>query len=172
MKVESPDIIHKTETGGIRLDIRDREALEEAYRSMLAGVGQKLPEARVEGVLVQQYAGGGVELILGAKRDREFGPVLVFGLGGIYTEVLRDVTFRIAPVTESEVLEMVKETRAYRLLTGARGRQPADIKALLRAVLALSELVNKHPEISEVDINPLLATPEGVLALDARIIIS
>lgn len=170
LKVVSPQVVHKTEAGGIRLDIRGPEGLEEACRSVLDEVGRKVPGAEVEGVLVQQHAGGGVELLLGSKRDPEFGPVLVFGLGGIYTEILRDVAFRIAPVTQSEALGMIMETRAYQLLKGARGREGADLEALSRAVAGLSELMAASPEVSEIDINPLLATPRGVLALDARII--
>ncbi len=171
MKVVSRQIVHKTETGGIRLDIRDRDGLKEAYRSMLDEVGRKCPGAVVEGVLIQEYAAGGVELILGSKRDHEFGPVLVFGLGGIYTEILKEVSFRIAPVTGSEALEMIRETKAYEILTGARGREGADLEALLRAIVNLSHLAAGRPEISEIDINPLLAAPGGVLALDARIIL-
>ncbi|MCL6610840.1 MAG: acetate--CoA ligase family protein [Peptococcaceae bacterium] len=170
LKAVAPEIIHKTEAGGIRLDIRDPEGLENAWRSMMAEVGRKVPGARVDGVLVQKYAAGGIELILGSKRDREFGQVLVFGLGGIYAEVLKDVAFRIAPVSRAEALEMVRETRAYRILTGARGQEPADMEALLRTIVALSELAASNPEINEIDINPLLATPGGVVALDARII--
>ncbi|MFZ5634863.1 MAG: acetate--CoA ligase family protein [Bacillota bacterium] len=172
MKVVSPQLVHKTEAGGVRLGIRDEEDLKQSYRSMMDEVGRRAPGARVEGVLIQECLSGGVELILGAKRDREFGPVLVFGLGGIYTEIIKDVAFRIAPVTGSEALEMVRETGAFQLLKGARGKEPADMDALVRAVVALSDLVSGHPEISEVDINPLLATPQGVVALDGRIIIS
>lgn len=138
---------------------------------MITEVGRKSPGPRIEGVLIQEYVGGGIELILGSRRDDEFGPVLVFGLGGIYTEILKDVTFRIAPLTWSEAQDMVRETKACQLLTGARGKDRADIDALLRAVVALSNLVSNCPDISEVDINPLLATPRGVLALDGRIIL-
>lgn len=171
MKVVSPDIIHKTEAGGIRLDIKDGGELEKAYRSMMDEVVLRAPGAAVEGVLIQTYASGGFELILGSSRDAEFGPVVVFGLGGIYAEIIKDVAFRIAPVSLSEAMEMVRETRAYNILTGARGRERADMDAVLRAIVAFSEFVASHPEISEVDINPLLATVTGVLALDARIIL-
>lgn len=172
MKVVSPDIIHKTEAGGIRLDVKDGGELEKAYRSMMDEVGLRAPGAAVEGVLIQTYASGGFELILGSSRDAEFGPVVVFGLGGIYAEIIKDVAFRIAPVSLSEAMEMVRETRACHILTGARGRERADMDAVLRAIVAFSEFVAGHPEISEVDINPLLATPEGVIALDARIILN
>lgn len=171
IKVVSPQVVHKTEAGGVRLDIRDEEGLRNSCRSMLKEVAEKVPGALVEGVLIQEYRSGGVELLLGCKRDSEFGPVLVFGLGGIYTEVLRDVSFRIAPVTRTGALEMIKDTRAYSLLQGARGKAPADMDSLAEAIVALSDLVCGNPEIAEVDINPLLATPEGVVALDARIII-
>lgn len=171
MKVVSPQAIHKTELGGVRLDIRNVEELKEAYGAIISGVEEKVPGARIEGVLVEQFKSGGIELILGSKRDSQFGPVLVFGLGGIYTEVLNDVAFRIAPVSQSGALEMIRETKAAKLLQGARGKGKADIDGLVRAIMALSQLVTSNPEISEVDINPLLATPDGVLALDCRIIV-
>jgi len=171
MKVVSPQAIHKTELGGVRLDIRNAQDLKEAYGAIISGVQEKVPGARIEGILVEQFKSGGIELILGSKRDSQFGPVLVFGLGGIYTEVLNDVAFRIAPVSQSGALEMIRETKAYQLLLGARGKGKADIDGLVRAIMALSQLVTSNPEISEVDINPLLATPDGVLALDCRIIV-
>lgn len=172
LKVVSPEIIHKTEAGGVILDVRDPAALERGYRSLMDRTAERMPGALIEGVLIQEFAAGGVELILGARRDSEFGPVLVFGLGGIYAEVLKDVAFRIAPVTAAVALEMVRETKAYQVLRGARGKEPADLEALVRAIVSLSDLVYSHPEISEIDINPLLAMPGGVLALDSRIIIS
>ncbi|MCL5056632.1 MAG: acetate--CoA ligase family protein [Actinobacteria bacterium] len=170
LKVVSPQVLHKTEAGGVRLDIRDAQGLKNAYLSMLEEVQEKSPGASIQGVLVQRYLSGGIELILGSKMDAEFGPVLVFGTGGIYTEIMRDVAFRIAPVSPAEALEMIGETRAGRLLQGVRGQEKADLNALVKAITCLSDLVTNNPEISEVDINPLLATSKGVVALDGRVI--
>jgi len=171
MKVVSPQAVHKTEVGGVRLNILNSEELKEAYEGIIAGVVKKVPGALIEGILVEEFKTGGIELILGTKRDSQFGPVIVFGLGGIYTEIIKDTAFRIAPLSRSGALEMIKETKAYQILQGARGQGKANIDSLVSAIIALSQLVISNPEISEVDINPLLATPDGVLALDCRIIV-
>lgn len=171
IKVVSPQVLHKTEAGGVRLDIRDAEELKKAYLSMMEEVREKFSGASIQGVLVQEYISGGIELILGSKRDEEFGPVMVFGTGGIYTEIMQDVAFRIAPVGPADALAMIMETKAGQLLQGVRGQKKADLDALVKAITCLSDLVFNNQEISEVDINPLVSTPKGIVALDGRIII-
>jgi len=170
MKIASPDITHKSDAGGVQLNINSPEALALAYGEMMDNVRRRKPEARIEGVLLQNQASGGTEVILGGRRDPQFGPVLVYGLGGIFTELMRDVAFRVAPVTPVEALDMIKQTKSYRILSGARGQAPGDIDGLVDCLVRLGTLLQDHPEIGEVDINPLLVGPEGCLALDARII--
>lgn len=171
LKVISPQVLHKTEAGGVRLDIRDVDELKKAYLSMMEEVREKFSDASIHGVLVQEYISGGIELILGSTRDAEFGPVIVFGTGGIYTEIMQDVAFRIAPVSPADALAMIMETKAGQLLQGVRGQKKADIDAVVKAITSLSDLVFNNQEISEVDINPLVSTPKGIVALDGRIII-
>jgi acetyltransferase len=169
MKLNSPDVSHKSDVGGVLVGLKTADEVSRAFDSILQSAAQKAPGARLQGVLLQSCLSGGTETIIGARRDRQFGPVLVYGLGGIYTEVFRDVSFRVAPVDTGEALSMIEETRSYKILQGARGRQPADFKGLAGALAGLSRLVSHFPEIIEMDINPLLAGPDGVVALDCRI---
>lgn len=171
MKVASPQIIHKSDAGGVRLGIQNEAELSRAYDEMLVTVKERVPQAQIAGVFLQKYHPGGVEVILGAKRDAEFGPVVVFGLGGIYTEVLRDVSFRLAPLSQREAAEMINEIKSSRILRGARGTPAVNIAALVDSLMRLGQLVVDFPEIAELDVNPLAAGPEGVLALDARILL-
>jgi acyl-CoA synthetase (NDP forming) len=131
----------------------------------------RAPDAAIEGFLLQKMVSGGRELILGARRDPNFGPTVLFGLGGIYVEVLDDVSLRVAPLNRHDAEEMIAELRGSRLLRGARGQAPADVDALVEALLALSRLMIDHPEIAELDINPLVVLEKGALALDARIVV-
>lgn len=170
MKIVSPDITHKSDAGGVRLNIQNEDELVASFEEMMRETGRRVPGARVQGVLLQTMVSGGTEVILGGRRDPQFGPVLVYGLGGIFTELLRDVSFRVAPVSRREALEMIKETKSYKILAGARGKQPGDIDGLVDCITRLGALIHDHPEIAEVDINPLVVKPEGCIALDARII--
>ncbi|TYO96003.1 acetate--CoA ligase family protein [Desulfallas thermosapovorans] len=170
LKVASPDITHKSDAGGVILNILSDSELSSAYDKIIQNVQAHRPGARIEGVLLQAQVTGGTEVILGGRQDPQFGAVLVFGLGGIYTELVRDVTFRVAPVTPEEALEMIKETRSFKILSGARGQLPGDIDGLVDCIVRMGTLLCEHPEIVEVDINPLLVKPDGCLALDARII--
>lgn len=170
MKIASPDITHKSDIGGVRLDIYSVEELGRAYDEIMEGVRISAPGARIDGVLLQSRIFGGTEVILGGKRDPQFGPVLVYGLGGVFTELIHDVTFRVAPVTFREAREMIRETKSFRILSGARGKELGDIDALAMCIVRLGTLLYEQPQIIEVDINPLLVMPEGCLALDARII--
>jgi len=169
LKISSPDIVHKSDVGGIRLNIPDSTALRKAGEEMLAAVGKNRPEARLEGFLVQEHLSGGTELLLGCKRDAQFGPVVVFGTGGVFTEVYEDISLRIPPLDEGEIRRMIDETRISRILKGFRHIPAADLPALVEAISSFAALVAHHPAIQEVDINPLLALPDRLVVLDARI---
>ncbi len=169
MKIVSPQISHKSDVGGVKVNLKDDREVAAAYNEMMEVVSARVPQATIKGVLIQPYRPGGVEVLLGCKRDPSFGPVLVFGLGGIYTELFRDVSFAIAPVDREKALDMIRETKAYRLLRGFRGQPPANIDALVECLLRLGQLVTRWPEIVEMDINPLLVDPQGAVAVDARI---
>lgn len=171
MKIASPDVPHKSDVGGIRLNVNSPAEAAQAYNDIVENVLDRVPGARINGVLLQAQVSGGTEVILGGKRDPQFGPVVVYGLGGIFTELIRDVSFRVAPFTREEALDMIRETRSYKILSGARGREPGDIEGLADCLVRLGALLHEHPEITEVDINPLLVTPEGCIALDALIIL-
>ncbi|MDO9085385.1 MAG: acetate--CoA ligase family protein [Anaerolineaceae bacterium] len=171
MKINSPDILHKSDLGGIRLDLKDKDSIRAAYQEMIAGISQKMPEARLEGVLIEAMAPKGQEVIIGMKRDPGFGAMMMFGLGGIFVELFQDVSFRVAPLTKRDAIEMVKSTRAGKLLTGYRGQNPVDVDAVVETILRLSQLAVDFDEIEEIEINPLLVLEKGVLALDGRVIL-
>jgi acyl-CoA synthetase (NDP forming) len=173
LKIVSEDLPHKTEVGGVALGLDSAGAVAEAHDAMLARVRKKAPAARIDGVLVAPMVGGGTELILGAKRDPVFGPVVVVGLGGIFAEIMQDVAVRPAPVDEAEATEMLRSLKAFAVLDGARGRPRADLPAAARAIAALSRFAAQHAEeVAEIDINPMLLLPEGqgAVALDALIV--
>lgn len=172
LKVASPDIFHKSDVGGVKLGLDSPEEVGRAFEEMMERVRKRMPEAHVLGAFVQEMVQGGKEVILGAVKDQQFGPLLMFGLGGIYVEVLRDVSFRVAPITPAEAWEMIKETRAYAVLKGARGEKPVDMEAVAEGLQRLSQLVVDFPEILELDINPLAVLPRGTVAIDARITLS
>jgi acetyltransferase len=170
MKISSPDILHKTEVGGVRVGIRTAAEAEDTFLEITTNARRSMPEAFIKGVMLYEMIKGGREVILGVTVDRTFGPMIMFGLGGIYVEVLKDVSFRIAPVTRQEALAMVNEIRTVGLLKGARGEKPADLEAIADTIVRLSVLVMDFPEIQELDINPLVVMEKGAVALDARII--
>jgi succinyl-CoA synthetase beta subunit len=173
LKIVSPDIPHKTEVGGVVLDVRTPEAAEEQARTLLERVAEARPDARVSGILVSPMRSGGVESICGVVNDAVFGPVVVFGLGGIHVELLRDVSFRLAPFDEAEAHRMIGEIRGAQILLGARGGVRGDVDALARSLAALSRFAVAHRnQVAEVDINPMMVLPEGegVVALDALIV--
>ncbi len=170
LKIVSPDIAHKTEVGGVRLNLADGAAVREAAARMLDSVRTKAPNARIEGLLVGRMAGEGVELILGARRDPVMGPVVLVGLGGVFTEVMRDVALALAPVSHQEAREMLESLRGAALLKGARGKPPADLDAAADAIRRLSALAASDPDgFESLEINPLLVQEQGALALDALI---
>lgn len=174
LKIVGPKILHKTEVGGVRLNLRSADEVRAGFDSMIAGVRAKLgAEIEIWGVLVQKMLPPGKEIILGMTCDPRFGPLLMFGLGGIYTEALKDVSFRLAPIREKVAAEMIRDIRSHKLLEGVRNEPPSDTVAIADALLRLSQLVTDHPEIKELDINPLIVYPtgKGAMVADARIIL-
>lgn len=174
MKVVSPDVVHKSDVGGVRVNLTNRQEVEDAYDLMMLRIPQRVEGARLEGVYVEKMAPKGREVILGVSRDPQFGPMLMFGLGGIFVEVMKDVTFHLAPVTADEALQMLQGTRSYALLRGARGQRPVDLEGIARGIQKMSQLVTDFPQIEELDINPFIVGAPGVepVAADARITLS
>lgn len=169
LKVVSPEVIHKSDVGGVRVKLEGEDEVRRAYREIVASVSDASPAAQIRGILVTRYLDGGRETILGMSLDPSFGPVLMFGLGGIYVEALKDVSFRIQPVSAQDAREMVDAIRGKKLLDGIRGEAPVDREALVDALQRISQLVGDHHRISELDLNPFLAFPQGGVAVDARI---
>ena len=170
MKVASPDILHKTDIGGVKLHITSSKEAEDAFIEITSNARRLMPHAFIQGVMLYEMIIGGKEVILGATHDRTFGHMLMFGLGGVYVEVLKDVAFRIAPVSRRDARAMVNEIKTAALLRGARGEKAVDMEALVESILRLSCLVADFPVIRELDINPLVVLDKGAIALDARII--
>jgi acetyltransferase len=171
MKIASPEILHKTDVGGVKLNIGSARAAQDAFLEITANARRHLPHATIAGVLVSEMVRGGKEVILGVTYDRTFGHLIMFGLGGIYVEVLKDVSFRIAPITRRDAEAMLGEVRTVALLRGARGEKAADIEAVIDALQRLSCLVTDVPEIRELDVNPLVVMEQGAVALDARMVL-
>ena len=171
LKVVSPEIIHKTEVGGVIINIQNEKQLYDAYNDILKNVKTKMPKARIDGLFVQEMIPSSFEVMVGGKYDNTFGQTIAFGLGGIYVEVYEDVSFRIVPITEKDALNMIKETKAYKILGGYRGKKPADIRALIDILMKTSKMLDSNPEIKELDMNPIFALSDRAVAIDARIII-
>ncbi|MEE8133146.1 MAG: acetate--CoA ligase family protein [Nitrososphaerales archaeon] len=161
MKVASPDVIHKSDAGGVKVHLANEQEVRNAYKSIMSSVKNYKSDAKILGVLVQELVRGGKETIIGAKQDPKFGPLLMFGMGGIYVEVLKDVTFRLAPINEYEAKHMIDTIKTSKLLKGVRGQKPSDVNALVDCLLRLSQLVVDFPEIAEFDMNPLLVLEDG-----------
>lgn len=175
LKISSPDILHKTDVGGVKVGLVNSEEVFDAFELMMYRVNRYIPDARIWGCLVQEMVPpGGLEILIGMNRDPQFGPLVTFGLGGIYVETLKDVSFRIAPFAPEEAEQMLNEIRASALLNGVRGKPAVDKKAIIDAILRISQLVQDFPEIAELDINPLVVYPQGqgAIALDMRIVLS
>jgi len=172
LKIVSPDVLHKSDVGGVLLNILDAAGVREGFKRILDTVRGHVPGARVVGVLVEEMAPKGVaEVIVGAIKDPQFGQTLMFGLGGVFVEVLRDVTFRIAPIDEREAHEMIREIKAYPILEGYRGQPPADVETIARILVRASKLVMDHPQIKEMDLNPIIVYERGAKTVDARMIL-
>ena len=171
LKIASQEITHKSDAGGVKLGIQSSEETGNAYDEILASVAQKFPKAAIEGVTVQKSARPGVEVIIGMFTDVQFGPVLMFGLGGIFVEVIKDVSFRITPLTERDAREMIREIKGYPLLEGYRGQEKVDVSNLESTLLKISKFVDECPEIKEFDLNPIFAYSDGAVVVDARVVL-
>jgi len=171
LKIASPDITHKSDIGGVKLELKTARQVGKAYDSILRAAKQKHPQAMVQGVSVQKMARPGVEVIIGVTKDAQFGPVIMFGLGGILVEVLKDVTFRIVPLTRRDAREMIREIKGYPLLEGYRGQEAVDVDKLEECLVKISQFVEQNPEIKELDLNPIFAYSDGAVVVDARLVL-
>jgi len=161
-KIWGPDVLHRTERGGVRLNIKNQEELATAFNDL----------RQIEpGILIQKMADPGHQVIIGVKRDKQFGPVIMFGLGGIFVEVLKDVSLRICPINQKEASEMIREIKSYPILTGARGQQIADIDSLAKMLVNISNLAMQENDYKEIDFNPVIATPQGAIAVDFKFLV-
>jgi len=168
-KIVSPDILHKTEVGGVLLNLNDAAAVRAAYRQIVERARQA--RAALRGVLISHMAPPGTEVIAGLTQDAQFGPVVMFGLGGIFVEVYRDVSFRLIPLTEPDAAAMIREIKASPVLQGVRGRRPADLQALADLLLKVSRMAEENPEIAEMDLNPIIVYEKGLSVVDARVLL-
>jgi acyl-CoA synthetase (NDP forming) len=171
LKIVSPEITHKSDVGGVKLGLKTSKQVEAAYEEILSAVKQKYPHAVIEGVSVQGMARPGTEVIIGMTKDAQFGPVLMFGLGGILVEILKDVSFRIVPLEKEDAREMIRDIKGYPILEGFRGMEPVDVSILEEILLKISRFVDDHPEIKELDLNPIFAYRDSAVAVDARVIL-
>jgi acetyltransferase len=170
LKISSADVLHKSDVGGVRLNLDSPEAVEKSYEDMLATVQQAQPEAKLGDVLVSRMAPPGLEVIVGMNRDPQFGPIILFGLGGIMVEIFQDVSLRLLPFSRDDALGMIREIKGYGLISGYRGQPPVDEEALTDCLLSVAQMAENHPKIVEIDLNPVMAYPDGILVVDARII--
>lgn len=171
LKIASPDVVHKSDAGGVKLNLKTSNQVAKAYEDIMKSMRQKYPKAKIQGVSVQKMAKPGVEVIIGMSKDAQFGPVIMFGLGGVWVEILKDVSFRIVPLERRDAREMIQEIKGRPLLEGYRGQEPVDIANLEELILKVSSFVEQHPEIKELDLNPVFAYKDGAVAVDARIIL-
>jgi acetyl-CoA synthetase (ADP-forming) len=172
MKIISPDIAHKSDVGGVVVGLQSASAVRKAYAEMMEQVQKKARKARIDGVSIQRQADAGTEVIIGGTTDPQFGPVLMFGLGGVFVEVLKDVAFRIVPIEQRDAHQMIREINGFPILEGVRGQKGADLKALERMLIQVSKFMWKHREIAELDLNPVFAYSKGAVAVDARIVLA
>src|SRR2546423_469072 len=171
MKIVSPQILHKTEAGGVVVGVKSAEAAQQAFTTIVDNARRYDARATIDGVQIQQMLSGGQEVIIGAVTDPAFGKLVAFGLGGILVEVLKDITFRLAPATREDALSMLDGVAAAEILKGVRGAQPVNRDALAGVIVNVSQLVSDFPEIAEMDLNPVFATPKGAIAADVRIVV-
>ena len=171
LKIASADVVHKSDAGGVKLGLKTAVQVGKAYDDIMKSIKKAFPGAKIEGVSVQTMAKPGVEVIIGMSKDAQFGPVLMFGLGGILVEILKDVSFRIVPLLKSDAKEMIRDIKGFPLLQGYRGSEPVDVENLENMLLKVSEFVQKTPEVKELDLNPIFAYRDGAVAVDARVIL-
>lgn len=172
VKVVSKDIVHKSDAGCVIVGVTDLKGVEEAYRKIMENALKFNPRAEIKGVLIEEMVSKGVEVAIGGLRDVEFGPVVMFGLGGIFIEVLRDVTFRVAPLSEADAEEMIREVKGFKLLEGYRGMEPVNLKSIIDIILKVSRMIVENELISQIDLNPVIAHKQGAKVVDARVILS
>lgn len=170
MKIVSPDILHKSDVGGVRIGLKDPASAAVAYRQMIDTVSRKCPQAVLKGVVLYPQAADGLEVIIGVTQDVTFGPVIMFGLGGVFVEVLRDVTFRAIPITRNDAFQMIHGIKNHAVLKGWRGQKPVDVERLMDLLCNVSRLISEHPEIEEMDLNPVRILEDDILVLDAKLI--
>jgi acyl-CoA synthetase (NDP forming) len=171
MKIASPDVVHKSDAGGVKLGLRTRTQVGKAHDEIMVSIRKAFPNAKIEGVSVQAMAKPGIELIIGMHKDAQFGPVLMFGLGGVLVEILRDVSFRIVPLKPRDASEMIREIKGFPVLEGYRGSEPVDVANLEQMLLKVSAFVESTPAVKELDLNPIFAYRDGAIAVDARVIL-
>ena len=172
LKVVSQQITHKSDVGGVELNLASAADVRAAYDRIVASAKEHAPNATIDGVAVQRMEPAGIEVIVGMTKDPQFGPVLMFGLGGVLVEVLKDVAFRVVPINERDARQMIHEIKGYPLLEGYRGHDPADVAKLEQLLLKLSSFVEQHPEVAELDLNPVFAYKDDAIAVDARIVLT
>ncbi len=171
LKIVSAQVLHKSDAGGVIVGVNDEKGIREGYQKIVANIKKNVPTAVIDGILVQEMAPKGIEIIIGSTVDPTFGPTIMFGLGGIFVEILKDVSFRLAPITKEDAWEMLDEIKAKKMLEGPRGTPKADKEAIVATLLAVSKMLMECPEIKELDMNPLLVYEKGARAVDARVIL-
>ena len=171
LKIASPDIIHKNDGGGVRLGLDTPEKVEKAYREILENIRQQKPRAKIHGISVQKMAPPGVAVIIGMSKDPQFGPVIMFGLGGLLVEIIEDISLRITPITRKDAAEMIREVKGYKLLTGYRGQSPANLPALEDMLLAISDFAEQNHAVKEIDLNPVITGSDDAVAVDATVVL-
>ena len=171
MKIVSPDIIHKSDAGGVKVGVKNEEEAKMAYQDIMYRVKKYKEEAKIIGVIACKMIPQSTEIIIGMMKDPSFGPVIMFGLGGIFVEVLKDVSFRIIPLEERDAQEMIAEIKGYKILKGVRGEAPKDIEAIKNLLMKVSQLTMENPEIKEIDLNPVFVFEKGLQVVDARMIL-
>lgn len=171
LKIVSRDILHKSDAGGVKVNITDEDGVRASYDEIISSVKAYKSDAEIEGILVCEMLKPGLEAIIGMTKDVSFGPTLMFGLGGIFVEVLKDVSFRVLPLTKADALEMIGEIKGKKLLQGVRGEKPKDVETLAELLLKVAKMIEENPEIKELDINPCFVYEQGVLPADARVMI-
>ena len=171
MKIVSPDIIHKSDAGGVKVGVKTEKEARLAYKEIMLKATKYNKKAKISGVIAYTMVPQGTEVIIGMMKDPHFGPVIMFGLGGIFVEILKDVSFRILPIEERDALEMIAEIKGYEILKGARGKPPRDIQAIEEVLMKVSKLTMENPEINEIDLNPIFVFEKGLQVVDARMIL-
>jgi acetyltransferase len=171
LKIASPDILHKSDVGGVCLDLKGKTEIRKSYKRIIKNARKYNPTANIKGVNISPMVKGGVEVIIGTKIDDQFGPVIMYGLGGVMVEILKDVSFRVLPISRHSATTMIEETKSYPILNGVRGAPPYDKKAIIRLLLLCSEIVESYPQIAEMDLNPVIVHEIGLSVVDARIIL-